>query len=62
MPRFYPRRTPRNETPEQIRARQDREEIAKVRTISRSRNSLDDWKRNEQQDWEIAHGRLKPAA
>lgn len=57
MRRTYPRRTPQNESPEQKRAREDREEIANVRIRSQMSRTLSSYKNAAQEDWEICHGK-----
>jgi len=60
MPRFYPRRT-RNETPEQQRAREEREEIQNARIRAMANRSLSNWKRDKHEDQQLAQGTREAA-
>lgn len=62
MARFTSRRIPLNETPEQKRVREDREEIANVRTRSMANRGLTQWKVQAQEDWELACGKATAKA
>lgn len=62
MPRFVRRRIPLNETPEQKRIREEREEIANVRVRSKANQGLTQWKVQAQDDWELTHGKAAAKA
>lgn len=51
--RRYPRSIPQNETPEQKRVREDREEIANVRIRSQVNRTLSSHKKAVQEDWDL---------
>lgn len=55
MSRFN-RRIPANESPEQKRVREDREEIANARVRSIANRGLSQYKSATQEDWNLSRG------